>query len=95
MNYPNRISIRTKNIFITLIFSCLMLGFTSCKKLIESIEPKSFVEKFYDQTLNYEWTVDEFRYTKYDEAKVEISDEWALSSDELIRSNEAIEGRGI
>lgn len=47
----------------------------SCKKLIESIEPKSFVDKYYDQTLNHEWTVDSIRYTKFDESKKLVSDE--------------------
>lgn len=58
--------------FLTLLVA---LNFTSCKKLIDSIEPKSFVDKFYDQTLNHEWTVDSVRYTKYDESKKLISDD--------------------
>lgn len=53
----------------------IALNFTSCKKLIDSIEPKSFVDKFYDKTLNHQWTVDSIRYTKYDESKKLISDE--------------------
>ena len=39
------------------------------------MEPRSFVEKFYDITLNHEQTFDSVRYTKYDESKKLISDD--------------------
>ncbi len=64
-----------KNISIPLLMILIALNFTSCKKLIDSIEPKSFVEKFYDKTLNHEWIVDSIRYTKFDESKKLISDD--------------------
>ncbi len=62
---------------ISFSFLALLIAFNfiSCKKLIDSIEPKSFVDKFYDQTLVHEWTVDSIRYTKYDESKKLISDD--------------------
>lgn len=64
-----------KAISYSLLALLIALNLTSCKKLIDSIEPKSFVDKFYDQTLNHEWTVDSIRYTKYDEGKKLISDD--------------------
>lgn len=69
---------QSQNIKITIYFLSLfvlLIHLTSCKKLIDSIEPKSFVDKYYDQTLNYEWVVDSIRYTKFDESKKLISDE--------------------
>ena len=53
----------------------IVLSLLSCKKLIDSIEPKSFVDKYYDLTLKHEWIVDSIRYTKFDEAKKMVSDE--------------------
>jgi len=64
-----------KAISYSLLILFIALSLTSCKKLIDSIEPKDFVEKFYDQTLSHEWTVDSVRYTKYNESKILISDD--------------------
>lgn len=81
MLYMQAILAKTKKMnaipkIVALLFILVIgAGLVSCKKLIESIEPKSFVEKYYDQTLNHEWVVDSIRYTKFDESKKQISDE--------------------
>ena len=65
-----------KKISLCLVLSlAIFASLSSCKKLIDSIEPKSFVDKYYDLTLSHEWTVDSIRYTKFDESKKLISDE--------------------
>lgn len=54
----------------TYVYACVAFFFIVCIfsgcDLAEKLEPKDFVEVFYDKMAEKEWTVDSIRYTRYD-----------------------------